>query len=201
MISTVKMHNVVAVHIRWVSASPSLIYFIDTESRCHVTDSDMATKRWTMTIVCCLLLFIPGHHVSMLPHPHPPCWHTGQLWCDNNNTAQWLQPNNNNTAQWQPNNNMEQQHVPLASCDQHRRHRQACEVHAVGAGLKLVSYARYVSSGFYHAAPLKDSWWVTWRAHDDIPTIMFVVVVFFFFFPICCMKKLEGISKLNGCRF
>ena len=29
--------------------------------------------------------------------------------------------------------------VPLASCDQHWRHGRACEVRAVGAGLKLVS--------------------------------------------------------------
>ena len=28
--------------------------------------------------------------------------------------------------------------VPPASCDQHRRHGRACEVRAVGAGLKLV---------------------------------------------------------------
>ena len=28
--------------------------------------------------------------------------------------------------------------VPSASCDRHRRHGRACEVRAVGAGLKLV---------------------------------------------------------------
>ena len=32
--------------------------------------------------------------------------------------------------------------VPLASCDQHRRHGRACEVRAVGAGLKLVLYIK-----------------------------------------------------------
>ena len=30
--------------------------------------------------------------------------------------------------------------MPPASCDQHRRHGRACEVRAVGAGLKLVNY-------------------------------------------------------------
>ena len=28
--------------------------------------------------------------------------------------------------------------MPPASCDQHRRHGRACEVRAIGAGLKLV---------------------------------------------------------------
>ena len=32
--------------------------------------------------------------------------------------------------------------MPLASCDQHQRHSQACEVCAVGAGLKLVLYIK-----------------------------------------------------------
>ena len=32
--------------------------------------------------------------------------------------------------------------VPPASCDQHRRHGRACEVRAVGAGLKLVLYIK-----------------------------------------------------------
>ena len=32
--------------------------------------------------------------------------------------------------------------VPPASCDRHQRHGRACEVRAVGAGLKLVLYIK-----------------------------------------------------------
>ena len=56
--------------------------------------------------------------------------------------------------------------VPPASCDQHRRHGQACEVRAVGAGLKLVlkdyglmadKFAFYLTKQFTHSSPIPSS--------------------------------------------
>ena len=120
----VKMHNVIIIHIRWV---PSLLYFVDTQSRCHVAIDNVAT---------CSLLWILGYHSKcILPSPpNPPCWthRTTTTWQEQHGTMtttqqQWhstvTQHNNNLTTTW--NHNMtrtrNEQRGPTTTPNQHQQ--------------------------------------------------------------------------------
>jgi len=65
---TVTMHNIITVQTRWVCPSLSPLPFFDTESRCHVTNSDVATKQWmTMALSFIVVLFMTSWWPSPLP--------------------------------------------------------------------------------------------------------------------------------------
>ena len=57
------------------------IHFSDTESRCHITDGDMATK-WQMMMSSLSLLGDHGEYPPSPVPPNPPCSDTGWRWTD-----------------------------------------------------------------------------------------------------------------------
>ena len=74
------------------------LWFSDMETRCHIADSGVATKRWMTTSGCHSSLFILGHWWAP-PFP-PSSWPTCLQITPNKQNPRMMTITNNNPAPW-----------------------------------------------------------------------------------------------------
>ena len=84
-------NKIMAIQTRWVCPSSSPLPFFDMESRCHITDSDVATKQWMRTASSFVVVLFMTPWWAPPPNPVTTQHHDDR----------WQQHNDDDTHWWQ----------------------------------------------------------------------------------------------------